>query len=112
MRYSNWADAGSPYWHRDPAMCLPTGNGDLVCPPPGAAGWPPPLDTSLAGSAIVGNIQTSAFYDSFGNQPSWAAPGVGDRPWTPYGRLIRPVRGQLAPLVYCGTYYNVHCVYT
>jgi hypothetical protein len=43
---------------------------------------------------------------------SWAAPGVGDRPWTPYGRLIRPVRDQLAPLVYCGTYYNVHCVYT
>jgi hypothetical protein len=22
---------------------------------------------------------------------SWAAPGIGDRPWTPYGRLIRPV---------------------
>jgi len=28
---------------------------------------------------------------------SWAAPGIGDRPWQPYGRLIRPVMDIVGP---------------
>ena len=28
---------------------------------------------------------------------SWAAPGMGDRPWTPYGRVIRPVMDVIGP---------------
>ena len=28
---------------------------------------------------------------------SWAAPGIGDRPWDPYGRLIRPVMDIVGP---------------
>jgi predicted dehydrogenase len=28
---------------------------------------------------------------------SWAAPGMGDRPWTPYGRLIRPMMDIIGP---------------
>ena len=75
VRYSDWGDASSPYYYRVPALCMPTGNGDVVCPPPGATGWPP-LNVSAPGAAIVGNEMTGNYYDSFGNQPSWAAPGT------------------------------------
>eukprot|EP01051_Picozoa_sp_SAG22_P002219 SAG22_NODE_98_length_20720_cov_17.226662_6_plen_113_part_00 len=69
------------------------GNGDLSCNPPGhhskatvtatttttttgAVSWPPQPPPDSIGRPILGNIITWEYYDSFGNQPSWAAPGV------------------------------------
>ena len=57
MRYSNWADANTGYWEPDPAMCAPTGNGDLTCAPPGGNA----SDGAAAGRAVVGTTVQPAF---------------------------------------------------
>jgi len=52
------------------------------------------------GTRAKDTYMLTIFYES-GNKvvfsSSWAAPGMGDRPWQPYGRLIRPVMDIVGP---------------
>jgi hypothetical protein len=75
VRYSDWADSNCPYQYRDPTMCMPSGNGDLICNPPNGT----QIGKHQIGgnqTAIIGNVETGMFYGGFSNTADWAAPGA------------------------------------